>query len=158
MQEKEFLELIRQNRGILFKVIRLYVNHPDDEADLLQEIQLQAWKSFPRFKGDSKFSTWLYRLSLNTVLTFKRRPALVKPEENLERIGGIDEPHHRNDESEALYQAIRELSEVDRMIITLHLDGYDNPEIADISGMTKNHVGVKLHRIKEALTKRLKAY
>lgn len=154
--EKEFTALMRENRGIIFKVIRLYVNHPEDEQDLFQEIHLQAWRSYSRFNGLSKFSTWLYRVSLNTVLTFKRRPVLVKPDENLEHYGGTHDPHGRTEESEALYMAIRELSEIDRMIITLHLDGYDNEEIADISGLTKNNVAVKLHRIKEALTKKLK--
>lgn len=153
--EKEFTTLMRENRGIIFKVIRLYVNHPEDEQDLYQEIHLQAWRSYPRFNGLSKFSTWLYRVSLNTVLTFKRRPVLVKPDEHLERFGGTHDPHGRTEESEALYIAIYELSEIDRMIITLHLDGYDNEEIADISGLTKNNVAVKLHRIKEALTKKL---
>lgn len=157
-KEKEFTDLVNQNRGIIYKVIRLYVNHPEDEQDLFQEIHLQAWRSYERFNGLSKFSTWLYRVSLNTVLTFKRRAVLVKPAEDLENIGGIHEPHTRTEESEVLYQAIRELSEIDRMIITLHLDGYENEEIADISGLTKNNVAVKLHRIKEALTKKLKQY
>jgi RNA polymerase sigma-70 factor (ECF subfamily) len=157
-REKEFMALMMENRGILYKVIRLYVNHPEDEQDLFQEIHLQAWRSFERFNGLSKFSTWLYRVSLNTVLTFKRRPVLVKPTDNLEHVGGTHEPHTRTEESEALYRAIRELSEIDRMIITLHLDGYENEEIAEISGLTKNHVAVKLHRIKQMLTKKLNPY
>ncbi|MFN3839575.1 MAG: RNA polymerase sigma factor [Cyclobacteriaceae bacterium] len=154
--EKEFTALMHANRGIILKVIRLYVSHPEDQQDLYQEIHLQAWRSFARFNGLSKFSTWLYRVSLNTVLTFKRRPVLVKPSEHLEKVAGIHDPHDRTEESEALHLAIRELSEIDRMIITLHLDGYDNEEVADISGLTKNNVAVKLHRIKESLTKKLK--
>jgi RNA polymerase sigma-70 factor (ECF subfamily) len=117
---------------------------------------LQAWRSFERFNGLSKFSTWLYRVGLNTVLTFKRRAVLVKPADNLEQVGGVHEPHSRTDESEALFQAIRGLTEIDRMLITLHLDGYENEEIAEISGLTKNNVAVKLHRIRESLTKKLK--
>ncbi|MBX2957618.1 MAG: sigma-70 family RNA polymerase sigma factor [Cyclobacteriaceae bacterium] len=154
--EKEFTALMRENRGIIFKVIRLYVNHPEDEQDLFQEIHLQAWRSYARFNGLSKFSTWLYRVSLNTVLTFKRRQVLVKPSEHLEKFGGTHDPHGRTEDSEALYLAIRGLSEIDRMIITLHLDGYENEEVAEISGLTKNNVAVKLHRIKETLTKKLK--
>jgi RNA polymerase sigma-70 factor (ECF subfamily) len=155
-REKEFTQLMEQNRGIIYKVIRLYVNHPEDEQDLFQEIHLQAWRSFERFNGLSKFSTWLYRVGLNTVLTFKRRAVLVKPADNLEQVGGVHEPHSRTDESEALFQAIRGLTEIDRMLITLHLDGYENEEIAEISGLTKNNVAVKLHRIRESLTKKLK--
>lgn len=156
--EKEFTSLIDQNRGIIYKVIRLYVRHEEDERDLFQEILYQAWRSFPNFKGNSKFSTWLYRVALNTVLTFKRRPQLVVPHEDLSVLGASTGEKHVHEETEALYIAIRELNEIDRMIISLHLDGYDNEEVADIAGLTKNNVAVKLHRIKEALMDRLKNY
>lgn len=153
-REKEFTTQIEQNRGIIFKVIRLYVNHAEDERDLYQEIIFQAWKSYERFEGRSKFSTWLYRISLNTVLTFRRRPDVVESREDLTGLH-IAAPGV-SDEAEALYTAIRKLNEIDRMIITLHLDGYDNEEIAEIAGLTKNHLAVKLHRIKENLIKTLK--
>lgn len=156
IQEKEFTELVDQNRGIIYKVIRLYVNHEEDERDLFQEIIFQAWKSYPRFDGRSKFSTWLYRVGLNTVLTFKRRPQVVTPLEDLASLNVAQTDKAYSDESEALYHSIRELGELDRMIITLHLDGYENEEIAEITGLTKNNVAVKLHRIKDVLIKRLK--
>jgi RNA polymerase sigma-70 factor, ECF subfamily len=155
--KKEFTEQIDQNKGIIYKVIRLYVHHEDDEKDLFQEILFQAWKSYPRFQGQSKFSTWLYRVGLNTVLTFKRRIKLVEPHEDLSRFNVASTDGNRSDESEALYTAIRMLNEIDRMIVTLHLDGYDNEEIADITGITRNNTAVKLHRIKETLTKKLNA-
>lgn len=151
-REQEFTRLLEQSRGIIFKVIRLYVNHPEDERDLYQEIVYQAWKSFPRFEGRAKFSTWLYRIGLNTVLTFRRRPALVQAHEDLSRLTIAESVPT---DSEMLYLAIRSLPEIDRMIITLHLDGYANEEIADISGLSKNNVAVKLHRIREALTKKM---
>ncbi len=154
--QREFTDQLNQCRGIIYKVIRLYVNDAEDEKDLFQEIVFQAWKSYPRFDGRSKFSTWLYRVSLNTVLTFKRRPAPVERIENLERVAGANDPHEKREATEALYLAIRALSEIDRMIVTLHLDGYENEEIADISGLSKNNVAVRLHRTKETLTKKLK--
>lgn len=150
----EFTRQIESNRGIIFKVLRLYVNRGEDEKDLYQEIVYQAWKSYPRFAGQSKFSTWLYKVSLNTVLTFKRRPLLVETREVLESKEVVT--NDRQEDSEMLYRAITELNEIDRMIITLHLDGYDNDEIADVSGLTKNHVAVKLHRIKDGLVKKLR--
>jgi RNA polymerase sigma-70 factor, ECF subfamily len=154
-REKEFTQLIAQTRGIIFKVIRLYVSHPEDERDLYQEIVYQAWKSFSRFEGRSKFSTWLYRIGLNTVLTFRRRPAIIDSKSDLSYLQvAADTP---SPETEVLYLAIRSLNEIDRMIVTLHLDGYDNEEIADISGLSKNNVAVRLHRIREALTKKIKA-
>jgi RNA polymerase sigma-70 factor (ECF subfamily) len=154
--EKEFVTLVNENRGIIYKVIRLYVNQEEDTRDLYQEIVFQAWKSYPRFDGRSKFSTWLYRVGLNTVLTFKRRPVVVIPHEDLASLD-VAQTKTNTDESEALYVAIRQLPEVDRMIITLHLDGYENEEIADITGLTKNNTAVKLHRIKDFLIKQLKA-
>ncbi|MFN5555710.1 MAG: RNA polymerase sigma factor [Chryseotalea sp.] len=151
---QEFITQLNQAKGILYKVIRLYVQDADDEEDLFQEIIYQAWKSYPSFEGKSKFSTWLYRIALNTVLTFKRRVKLVTPVEDLTSINIVDETPKA--ETELLYLAIRSLNEIDRMIITLHLDGYDNEEIGSISGLSKNNVAVKLFRIREALTKKVK--
>ena len=155
--EREFTELIDQNKGIIYKVIRLYVRHEEDEKDLFQEILFRAWRSFPNFKGQSKFSTWLYRVGLNTVLTFKRRPAKVVTDENFESLPVAADKSY-NEDTEALYHAIRELGDIDRMIVTLHLDGYANEEIAEIAGLTKNNIAVKLHRIKETLTKKLNGF
>ncbi|MCE7862320.1 MAG: sigma-70 family RNA polymerase sigma factor [Bacteroidetes bacterium CHB5] len=156
VSEKEFVALVNENRGIIYKVIRLYIYQEEDARDLYQEIVFQAWKSYPRFDGRSKFSTWLYRVGLNTVLTFKRRPIVVLPHEDLASLN-VAQTKTNTDESEALYTAIRQLSEVDRMIISLHLDGYENEEIAEITGLTKNNTAVKLHRIKDILIKKLKA-
>ncbi|QLH32904.1 MAG: sigma-70 family RNA polymerase sigma factor [Cyclobacteriaceae bacterium] len=156
VSEKEFVALVNENRGIIYKVIRLYIYQEEDIRDLYQEIVFQAWKSYPRFDGRSKFSTWLYRVGLNTVLTFKRRPVVVVPHEDLTSLN-VAQTKTNTDESEALYTAIRQLPEVDRMIISLHLDGYENEEIAEITGLTKNNTAVKLHRIKDILIKKLKA-
>lgn len=128
---------------------------PEDEKDLYQEIMLQAWKSYKRFKGDSKFSTWLYRVSLNTVLSFRRKTTPVKTQD-LSTLNVAAVESRPADEVEALYAAIRQLSEIDRMIITLHLDGYATEEIADIAGLTSGNVRVKLHRIKNTISEILK--
>ncbi|HEY0744853.1 MAG TPA: sigma-70 family RNA polymerase sigma factor [Chryseosolibacter sp.] len=152
--DKEFTRLVEENRGIIFKVIRLYVNHEEDQKDLYQEIIFQAWRSYPRFERRSKFSTWLYRIGLNTVLTFKRRPNVIEHHDDMSAFTIADKT--TSSDSESLYLAIRQLNEIDRMIISLHLDGYENEEIADIAGLTKNHVAVKLHRIKDVLVKTLK--
>lgn len=152
MTEQQFTEQITQCKGIIFKVIRLYVNHVEDEKDLYQEILFQAWRSYKGFKGNSKFSTWLYRVSLNTVLTFRRRPGIVQAHEDLSRFNTPVPEARPADEVDALYSAIRSLNEIDRMMITLHLDGYGNDEIADITGLKPGNVGVKLFRIRTTLT------
>lgn len=156
--EKEFVQLVQQNAGIIHKVIQLYVDHPEDRRDLYQEVLLQAWKSYASFKGEAAFSTWLYRISLNTVFTFRRRQKL--PFSELD--GQFDRPaetgSHNPEDSELLLLAIKQLNEIDRLIITLHLDGYDNEEIAEVTGLTKNNTTVRLHRAKQTVIQRLKSW
>lgn len=152
MTETEFINLIQQHSGIIHKILYLYVDDPEDKLDLKQEIQLQAWKAKDRFRGDSAFSTWLYRVALNTVLTFQRKRKI--PSTSIEHIEVKLENGERSDRSDMLLRAIKSLSDVDKTIITLHLEDYDNGEIAEITGLTKNNVGVKLHRIKELLKKK----
>jgi RNA polymerase sigma-70 factor (ECF subfamily) len=152
--QDQFIEAISESKGVIFKVIRLYVDDREDEKDLYQEILYQAWRSYPNFKGNSKFSTWLYKVALNTVLTFKRKPIVNVGIESVTDHSSTD--GSIKEDVDLLYHAIRSLTEIDRMIISMHLDGYENEEIAEVSGLTKNHVGVKLFRIKEALASKLK--
>lgn len=158
-KEAEFVKLIQDHAGILHKVIGLYVDDDQDRADVQQEIMIQAWKSYDRFAGQSKFSTWLYRVSLNTVLTY------VKKEQrrgNLKistlQSSSHDQSDHGHEIKDHLYRLVKQLGEIDRMIMTLHLDGYQNKEIAEISGMTVNHVNVKLHRLKAQIVEQLKQH
>ncbi len=152
--QAQYMSLVKDNAGIIYKVIRLYIDDSEDQKDLYQEIVLQAWHSFTRFDGRSKFSTWLYKVSLNTVLTFRRKNNRL-PTENLDKAYGFALPGDKSDDTEMLMMAIKSLGETDRAIMSLHLDGYENEEIAEITGLTKNHVAVKLHRIKQQLTKKL---
>ena len=157
--EEQFTELIQANSGIIHKVILLYVDDKQERADLYQEILLQAWKSFAGFRKESRFSTWLYRVSLNTVFTFNRK-ASRRPEisnfEEIEYKEPTEAAEDKNDTKNVLMMLIKKLDEIDRMIISLHLDGYSNKEIADITGLTANNTGVKLHRIKERLIAQMK--
>ena len=154
--EKEFVQLVQQNAGIIHKVIHLYVDHPEDRRDLYQEVLLQAWKSYAGFKGEAAFSTWLYRISLNTVLTFRRRQR-VPISELPSQLDLASEPaRHNPEDSELWWLAIKQLNEIDRVIITLHLDGYDNEEIAEVIGLNKNNTTVRLHRAKQSVVQRLK--
>jgi RNA polymerase sigma-70 factor (ECF subfamily) len=99
------------------------------------------------------FSTWLYKVALNTVLTFNKKH--IK-NEDLEKIGQTGTNPDTKDNSEILYHIIKSLGEVDRMLISLHLDGYKNNEIAEITGMTQNHINVKIHRIKSKIIEKFK--
>lgn len=156
--KKAFLRLVQQHGGLMQKVIRLYVDDADERKDMLQEILLQAWRSYPSFRGNSRFSTWLYRVSLNTVLTTLRKNKRQPETASLEVAAQLTSGTEEHSAKEWLYKTIRLLPEIDRMIISLHLDGYKNEEIADITGMQKGNVALKLHRIKKKLTEKAKIY
>ena len=155
MSEKEFLSQLKEHQNIIYKLVHLYATSEEDKKDLYQEILFQAWKTYSSFRRDAKFSTWLYRLSLNTIFTIQRKTNKMdytdttKYEEQLVTVAV-------NDEKERLYKAIRTLSETERAIVSLHLDGYDNREVSELLGITANLVGVKLHRAKQQLTTLLK--
>lgn len=153
--EQEFIEQVQTHSGIIYKIINLYVDVAEDKRDLHQEILLQAWKSYVNFKGNSTFATWLYKVSLNTVLTFNKKE---KKYTALVDNGTLSTQNtsERKEQSELLYQLVRQLHEVDRMIMTLHLEGYKNLEIAEITGLKVNHINVKLHRLKTQIIERLK--
>lgn len=155
MSEKEFLSQLKEHRNIIYKLVHLYANTEEDKKDLYQEIVLQAWKTYSAFRGDAKFSTWLYRLCLNTIFTIQRKTKRIEYTDTAK----FEETHFTasgNDEAERLYKAIRTLPETERALISLHLDGYDNREVGELLGITPNLVGVKLHRVKQQLATLLK--
>lgn len=149
--ESEFTELIQKNSRIIHKAIGLYIDTKEDKQDVFQEIMLQAWQSYKNYRGDAAFRTWLYRVSLNTVLNHlnkKQRKINTIDFDYKDPIGdsqGIKEDH------ELLYFLIKQLNEMDRTIMTLHLDGYKNIEIADMLGINQNHVNVKVYRLKNQI-------
>jgi RNA polymerase sigma-70 factor (ECF subfamily) len=155
VSEKEFLTRIKEHQNIIYKLVRLYATHEEDKKDLYQEILLQAWKSFSSFRGEAKFSTWLYRLCLNTIFAIQRKTNRIDYTDTARYEGQLITTSV-NDEKERLYKAIRTLPETERAIISLHLDGYDNKEVSELLGITANLVGVKLHRAKQQLTTLLK--
>ena len=155
MSETEFLSLLKQHQNIIFKLVHLYADTEEDKKDLYQEILLQAWKTHSAFRGDAKFSTWLYRLCLHTIFTIQRKTSRIDYTDTAQ-FEEVAFASSNNDDTERLYKAIRTLSETERAIISLHLDGYDNKEISELVGITANLVGVKLYRIKQQLATLLK--
>lgn len=157
MDERQFIALIKSNQGLLNKLIGLYANDWEEKKDLYQEVLYQCWNSRSSYRNEAKFSTWLYRLCLNTILSHKRNRKPVAYSNDLTNIApAIAAAPHEKEDSARLYAAIKRLAETDKAIISLHLDGYNNEEIANIVGITKGNVAVKIHRIKEQLTKLLK--
>jgi RNA polymerase sigma factor (sigma-70 family) len=152
--KEEFAKLVSENQDIIHKVCNLYCNNAEDKRDLFQDVLYQLWKSYPSFRSESKFTTWMYRVALNTAITrFKKFKKTPKSEEINERI--IQVPDLKDDVLEeklkALYSAINQLSKIERAIIMLHLEENSYQEIAQIMGITETNVGVKINRIKKKL-------
>lgn len=155
MSEQDFLSKLKENQHIIFKLVHIYAITNEDKKDLYQEIVLQAWKNYQSFRGDAKFSTWLYRLCLNTIFTIRRKTNRLEYTDT-SRYEGRLVSKDVTDEKERLYKAMRTLPEVEKAIISMHLDGYHNAEISEFLGISANLVGVKLHRAKQQLTTVLK--
>jgi len=155
--EKEFLQIIQKNQGIIHKVCNLYCDSQEDRSDLFQEIVAQLWKSFPSFRRESKVTTWMYRVALNTAITSfkksKRRPdqsSLTYENFQLED-EGYDTETEEN--IKMLHAAVSQLTGVEKSIILLYLENRKYEEIAEITGITQNYVRVKMNRIKKKLKK-----
>ena len=154
-QKEQFLDILEKNIGIIIKIARAYSKTLHDKEDLINDITLELWKSFGRFKGDSKISTWIYRIALNTSMNYKRKREKdrlfflddLKQIENLSWLIEQTDSSH----SEILYQCIDELNQLNKAIILLYLDGNSHDEISDITGISKTNVGTRISRIKEQL-------
>lgn len=152
-RQAAFLERIEQHQGILHRIRSVYAVDPDDGRDLVQEILLQLWRSFPSFRGEAAFSTWMYRVALNTALLRRRRSrARAREEADPEALASVAAgPDPANPDVASLYRCIRELPSLDRAIVLLHLEGQSYEEIAGTTGLSRGNVGVRLVRIKGRL-------
>lgn len=151
-QEQEFIQLLNKHQNIVHKVTHLYTNNPEDREDLFQEICLQAWKSINSFRGESQFSTWLYRVALNIAITHlkkeKRKPqqtAILPTEAAPENQNPIEM------QTKAMHQAISGLNKIDKALVMLYLEDYSYIDIGKILGITPNNVAVKMNRLKVKL-------
>ena len=154
--ETSFLANLNQNIGIVHQVCHTYFPRDAVEReDVFQDIMYQLWKSYPQFKGRSKFSTWMYKVALNTAITHIRRstrtPQNTELTEPIAHGPDIDEHMSREEELHLLREAIATLTDIDKAIILLHLEDQNYDEIASITGLTKTNVSVRLVRIKRAL-------
>lgn len=156
--DEEFISEINKNLGIAHKVVRLYFADPDEREDVLQEMMYQLWRSYPGFNRRSKFSTWMYSVCLNTALTYVRRNRKHRHETvSLTHDQIADQPAESTDEAIALlYEAIAALSPLNKAIILLYLEDISYDEIAEITGLTKTNVSVRLVRIKRELETELR--
>ena len=155
--DKRFLELIHRHQSILHKICYAYCCNPSEREDLQQEIVLQLWRSFPSFRGKSQFSTWMYRVALNTALNRTSKPAFFLEGPKAHEIGY--DPGDDYDLSEGirlLHKAISQLKKIDRAIILLWLEELSYKEIAETIGITEKNVSVRIVRVKNRLSEIIK--
>lgn len=151
-QEKEFISLVEAHKRIIYKVCYMYASDRDNLNDLYQEVVINLWKAFPRFRGECETSTWVYRIGLNTCISFfrksKSRPEVVPITMDLEAFADEEDQTARLNE---LYRMINSLNQLERALILLWLEERSYQEIAEIIGISRNNVAVKLNRIREKL-------
>jgi len=156
---KNFISMIRDCEGILYKISRIYSEDMIDRQDLYQDIVYQLWKSFNSFKGDAKLSTWVYRVALNTAISHLERSGKTRNKVpiNEDVFNRFEETDHLMDERvEALYTQIKKLDLIEKGVILLYLESKSYEEIAVITGFSVSNVGTRLNRIKNKLREQIK--
>ncbi|MDW3192623.1 MAG: sigma-70 family RNA polymerase sigma factor [Cytophagales bacterium] len=155
--EQPFLDQIIKSQGIIHRICQMYASDTHERQDLFQEILIQLWKSYPSFQGRSKFSTWLYRVSLNVAIqnlrVYKRRPDRTGTLAQVPEFPEMPEEDQFEEKLQWFHQALEQLSPIDKAIVMLYLEEKDNEEIAAIVGISQNYVRVKMNRIKTKLSK-----
>ncbi|MGI9583598.1 RNA polymerase sigma factor [Chryseobacterium sp. RRHN12] len=158
--ETTFLKLVNRHKGILYKASRIYADSVEDREDLQQEILIQLWKSYQNFKGNSEFSTWMYRVAINTAITY------LKKEKQRSR-NHTDVPHHfevqqedynptRDRQLEIFYSAVQELNPLEKAVIFYFMEGMSHKEIGNNLGLSEGNARVKLNRTKEKIQQIIK--
>jgi RNA polymerase sigma-70 factor (ECF subfamily) len=157
-KQEAFVRAIDENKGLIYKIAALYTNSTEDREDLVQEIIFQLWKSFDSFSRQSSFSTWLYRVAMNTAIyhlrTSKKRIKSLPLEEHL-----LGQPALEEGEVEQKWRELRkhieQLNLLDRGIVLLYLENRSYEEIAQVIGISPSNVGTRLSRIKEKMRKQI---
>ncbi len=153
--ESKFLLDFEQNQNIVHKVCRIYTTNRDAHNDLFQEVVIQLWKNYSKFRGDSKFSTWMYRVALNTAISLYRKSTRTVKTQDIDDFSYKIKSTEYDDTEElqlkALYKAIQELNDIDKALIFLYLENKPYKEISEALGITQVNARVKMNRAKEKL-------
>lgn len=153
--EKKFVNLLEQNQNIVHKICRIYAYDEASHKDLFQEISIQLWKAYPKFRGDAKFSTWMYRVALNTAISlYRKKKRSIRTTSITEFEFKLSEEKY-DDETEAnlklMYQAIKELNDIDKALVFLYLEDRNYKEISETLGISEVNARVKMNRVKKKL-------
>lgn len=158
-KEQEFLNRIESHKGILYKVSKMYMDNHDDQQDLFQEIVCQLWKSYDSFRNESQFSTWMYRVAVNTAIVFlkKEKRKVDKYEIASENIKDDEgDSHIKESQIDHFYKAVQKLEKIDKAIIFYQLEGFSHREIGENLGISEGNARVKLNRAKDKLKEIIK--
>lgn len=155
--EQLFVKQLRENQNIIHKICRLYAYDDDARQDLFQEITIQLWKAYPKFRGDAKFSTWAYRVALNTAITLYRKTKRTVDTVDIESKSFFLKQEDYNFEQEEqiklLYKAVHQLNDIEKALVFLYLEDKDYEEISKTLGISEVNARVKMNRIKGKLKK-----
>ncbi|MCT3815217.1 RNA polymerase subunit sigma-70 [Elizabethkingia anophelis] len=154
-QEENFVKQITENQRLIHKVCRIYTDNEVDHEDLFQEITLQLWKSFSGYRGEAKFSTWMYRIALNTAISlFRKSGRQIRLQSDIDFISLKIECDEYTDEEEKIrnmYKMIHKLSDIEKALIMMYLDDKSYREIGEVLGITEGNARVKMNRAKNNL-------
>ncbi len=153
-KEYEFTRVIKKNEGVIFKITTMYTYNQEDQKDLYQEIVYQLWKSYDNFRGDSKISTWMYRIALNTAITKMKKEKRRGKKIGIDKVIIQQTEFYDTEFEEKLkivYTCIGRLNELEKGLMLLLLEGKKYEEIAKITGLSPSNVGTRISRIKQKL-------
>lgn len=153
--EHSFVELLEKHQNIVHKVCRLYTNNQDAHNDLFQEITIQLWRAYPKFRGDAKFSTWMYRVGLNTAITLYRKSKRRISTQGIDAVEFKIKAEAYDDTEEqqlkVLYKAVQQLNDIEKALVFLYLEDKNYREISETMGISEVNARVKMNRIKTKL-------
>ena len=153
--EKQFVKQISEHEPLLYKVCHTYAYTEADREDLFQEIVIQVWKAYSNFKGDAKFSTWLYRVAINTAINGLRKKrnfiASYEPDKLPTDLSDDNRSETEEEQFQQLYKAIGKLDQVEKAVVMLYMEDYSYAEMEEILGINQGNLRVKMTRIKDKL-------
>ena len=160
MEKETFIRVIKDNQNLIYKICFTYCQHPENRKDLQQEILMQLWNSFSKFDGRVKVSTWIYRVALNTAISFyrndwKHTSKKVRLDTSVIALTHVAEDAEQDDRIVMLYRVIEGLNEMDKALILLYLEDTSYKDMADILGLSETNVATKISRIKKYLKEKI---